>query len=196
MIFLQPYKKYAVFSGRAGRLEFWSFYILFCIAVPLILAFVDTLLGFDETFGGIDETADKPGFLTSLFCVIVPCFSSFSLSALFAIVLIIPLIAVFMRRLHDINMSGWWYWLPYLFAVASVVVNAIAPDFSGNFGVSILDDKIFLDWFWVVSKILNLLLLVIMLKNGDAGENRFGPDPKEEAKKYEKEYSNEEGATS
>ena len=82
---LAPYKKYAVFSGRTSRKEFWLS-ILFYYILFFILIFVDIFLG----------TFNKE--------------SSFGLlSAIFAIGSIIPWVSITVRRLHDINKSGWWY---------------------------------------------------------------------------------------
>ena len=44
MIIFEPYKKYAVFSGRARRLEFWLFN-LFCVIVCGILLTIDAIVG-------------------------------------------------------------------------------------------------------------------------------------------------------
>ena len=77
-------KKYAVFSGRARRSEYWLFFLFYLIVI-FVTGFIDGILGtFDERSGyGI-------------------------LSGLSTAVLIIPLIAVLVRRLHDLDKSGWW----------------------------------------------------------------------------------------
>ncbi|MDB9865789.1 DUF805 domain-containing protein [Candidatus Thioglobus sp.] len=38
MIFLQPYKKYAVFSGRASRKEFWFFHLFYIIGFIVLMS--------------------------------------------------------------------------------------------------------------------------------------------------------------
>jgi len=85
MIIFEPYKKYAVFSGRARRLEFWLFN-LFCVIVWGVLLAIDAIVGVLD----LDEMV---GLFSSLFIL-------FSL---------IPYIAVTVRRLHDTNRRGWWY---------------------------------------------------------------------------------------
>ena len=74
------FKKYATFSGRATRSEFWYF-VLFYIIVNTIAPIMDIFL-FDTIYG--------------MFFWIV------------YIVTLLPYIAVWVRRLHDINRSGWW----------------------------------------------------------------------------------------
>ena len=77
------FRKYAVFSGRASRSEFW-FFALFEFIGTLIASVIDAMiLGYPfESYG--------PVYIV------------------FEIVLLIPSIAVGARRLHDINKSGWW----------------------------------------------------------------------------------------
>jgi uncharacterized membrane protein YhaH (DUF805 family) len=84
---LAPYKKYAVFSGRTTRKDYWLF-LLYAGMLVFILIFVDVFLGtFDEESGY--------GYL----------------SGIFYLGSIIPGISNGVRRLHDINKSGWWYLL-------------------------------------------------------------------------------------
>ena len=77
-------KNYADFNGRARRKEYWLFY-LFLILGYIVTAVIDLMTGsFDEISGfGI-------------------------LSGLFFLGIIIPSIAVQIRRLHDQDKSGWW----------------------------------------------------------------------------------------
>ena len=77
------FKKYAQFTGRASRSEFW-FFALFGLIGGLITAVIDTmLLGYPfEDYGPIN--------------------------IIFQIAIFIPCLAVGARRLHDINRSGWW----------------------------------------------------------------------------------------
>jgi len=71
-------KKYAVFSGRAQRAEYWYFF-LFNIIIAIALSIVGSLLG------------DEDGILNGLY----------------ALAILIPGLAVTVRRLHDIGKSGW-----------------------------------------------------------------------------------------
>src|SRR5688572_1621716 len=74
-----PLRKYAVFNGRARRSEFWWFALLTGI-LGLLLDAVDSATGSEVgLIGGIYNLA-----------------------------LVIPSLSVTVRRLHDINRSGWW----------------------------------------------------------------------------------------
>ena len=77
------FKKYADFSGRASRSEFWWFE-LFLFIGAIVTVIIDTMmLGYTfEDYGPIN--------------------------IIFSVVTSLPAIAVGARRLHDINRSGWW----------------------------------------------------------------------------------------
>ena len=85
------YKKYAVFRGRARRKEFWLFMLFFLLGmyIPPVL------------FGGSMFAPDPSGV------VLV----GLGLWVLFMLFNIIPAISVSVRRLHDIDKPGWWYWI-------------------------------------------------------------------------------------
>lgn len=76
-------KKYAVFSGRARRKEYWMF-VLINIVVSVGLAIADNVLG----------TVSQAGVGM--------------LGALYSLGVLIPSLAVGVRRLHDTDRSGWW----------------------------------------------------------------------------------------
>lgn len=80
--YLEVLKKYAVFSGRARRKEYWYFF-LFSIIASMLLAIVDEILGTESV-----------------------------LMTLYNLAVLIPSMAAGVRRLHDIDRSGWWLLLP------------------------------------------------------------------------------------
>jgi uncharacterized membrane protein YhaH (DUF805 family) len=82
---LAAYSNYFKFRGRARRSEYWWFNI-FWFVVPLIVLFVVLLLGLRNSLG----TAIS-GFLVAFYLLSV-----------------IPALAVSVRRLHDVDRSGWW----------------------------------------------------------------------------------------
>lgn len=83
--FILAFKNWNKFNGRANQAEYWYF-TLFYFIISIILSVVDfSLLGYDP----MDAT------------------SMGVLSGLFNIVCIIPSLSVTVRRLHDVNKSGW-----------------------------------------------------------------------------------------
>ena len=80
------FQRYFDFSGRSTRAEYW-WWFLFGFIASTILTIVDNIAG----------------------TTITP--TTGIISTLFSLVIIIPYIAVTVRRLHDINRSGWWVFL-------------------------------------------------------------------------------------
>ena len=77
------FNKFAVFSGRASRSEFW-FFVLFGILGGIIASIIDVMiLGYPFEENG-------------------------PINLIFSVALIVPSLSVAARRLHDINKSGWW----------------------------------------------------------------------------------------
>lgn len=81
-------KRYAQFSGRASRREFWGFTLFATGAVVAILFVAWIMFEINEGLVGI---------------------VLFYLDWIFAIALVIPHLSVGVRRLHDIGKSGWLY---------------------------------------------------------------------------------------
>jgi uncharacterized membrane protein YhaH (DUF805 family) len=96
--FLLALKKYATFTGRSRRREYW-FFILFYIIFAVALGFVDGLVGTVDVASGLGV------------------FSSIFLLATF-----IPSISVAVRRLHDTDRSGWWLLIGLVPLVGSIVI--------------------------------------------------------------------------
>jgi len=88
--YFKAVRKYAVFAGRAQRKEFWTFFLT-NLLIALSLGGIDILLGTwnpDDRFGLV--------------------------SFIFEVVILIPTIAVSIRRLHDTNRSGWQYLILFI----------------------------------------------------------------------------------
>lgn len=139
---LLPFKRYAEFSGRSRRIEFWMFALLnmvvYAVLFGLVIATSPTLATL-EAMDPADPFAIYSVFLggTGLLFLI------------WWLIVLIPSIAVGVRRLHDRNMSGWWY---LLFIVLSFVP--------------------------IIGIVAAIAFLVMMLLDGTPGPNRYGPDPK------------------
>lgn len=98
---LLPLKRYADFSGRSRRKEYWMFVLGVFIAV-LLLSIVEGIVGLSGMVGGVY------GPLTSLLLLGI----------------IVPSIAVQVRRFHDQDKSGWFVLLaliPFLGGLAVLV---------------------------------------------------------------------------
>ena len=97
MVFTQSiasgFSNYINFSGRSGRSEYW-YWILFNIVAYLGISVAGLVLTFliSEVLG----------------------FVSFVLYVGFAIAAFIPSFAVMVRRLHDLDRSGWWWLVNFI----------------------------------------------------------------------------------
>jgi uncharacterized membrane protein YhaH (DUF805 family) len=90
--YLDALKKYAEFSGRARRKEYWMFALFNAIILVAIVVFTLVIASMDESLSMIG------GLL-----IIV-----YSLATL------LPGLAVAVRRLHDTGRSGWWFLIAFV----------------------------------------------------------------------------------
>jgi len=95
--FLEPLRKYSQFSGRARRKEYWWFG-LFTAGVSFVLAFFEGMIGL---------AADTQVSI---------------LAGIFSLAVLVPSIAVTVRRLHDTNRSGWWTLLAMVPLIGVIVL--------------------------------------------------------------------------
>lgn len=125
--YISVLKQYAVFSGRARRTEYWMF-VLCNVIVMQLLGMVDKLIGGDKEF----------------------------ISGIYSLAVLLPSLAVAVRRLHDTDRSGWW-----LLLVLVPIIGILVPTIGT-----------------LVPIIGTLVLIYFMVCNGQQGPNRFGDDPK------------------
>ncbi len=96
--FVFALKKYADFSGRARRSEYWYF-VLFYILIYIGLTIIDVVTGaFSDSLG--------LGLLTGIF----------------SLAMLIPSISVTVRRLHDTDRSGWWLLIGLIPLIGAIVL--------------------------------------------------------------------------
>ncbi|HWQ71876.1 MAG TPA: DUF805 domain-containing protein [Desulfitobacteriaceae bacterium] len=108
-------RKYVVFEGRARRKEYWMF-VLFNLIFMTAAYLLDSILSGNMGYGLI--------------------YTIYSLAVL------LPGLAVSVRRLHDIGKSGWFILISLIPIIGCI---------------------------W---------LLILMCQDGNAGDNKYGPDPK------------------
>ena len=116
-----PLKRYADFTGRSRRREFWMFTLLSVIVYAIGFALIFSSLpwseiGQDASPGG-NNTPPGPLF-----------FVGFVFLAIWVLGTLIPNIALVVRRFHDQDMSGWFYLLtmiPYVGGIVLIVFMCI-----------------------------------------------------------------------
>jgi len=139
-----PLRRYAEFTGRSRRKEFWMFALLNIIAT-IVITFL--LLAFGLPFAAMGDTSQMASVVSGGAITAVML-----LAGLWALAVFIPSIAVAVRRLHDRDLSGWWY--------LGVVIASFVP---------------------LIGFLASIAFLVVTLLPGTPGPNRFGPDPKDPA---------------
>ncbi len=130
------FSRYVDFQGRSRRSEYWwvALFHLIVFGVGGVLA---------VTLGGMNFETGEMG---PLGYVIV------GLLGLYALGIIVPSIALFVRRLHDINQTGWIY--------LGLVVLGFVP---------------------LINLLASIAQIVIACIPGTVGANKYGPDPKNPA---------------
>jgi uncharacterized membrane protein YhaH (DUF805 family) len=91
------FSKYATFSGRASRSEFWLFQLFTFLGSIATLIIDVMILGFS-----LDDASSPTNLI-------------------FLLIVMIPSVAVGCRRLHDLNKSGWWQLL-YLTIIGIILL--------------------------------------------------------------------------
>ena len=162
-------RKYADFNGRATRAEYW-WWVLATVLASFAIGAVD---GFINAFAG------------------PYAFSPFS--AIFGLAVLLPDLAVTCRRLHDIGKTGWWQLLWFAIAgagwlifVAGLIITLISV-FSGGWDSDFFDRLDFTDFVpaivtFVIAVLVSLAVLiwalVWLVRQGQPGSNKYGPDPR------------------
>src|SRR5437879_1944839 len=87
------FRNYVNFMGRAVRSEYW-YWVLFAILASIVASMIDLMIA--RTYS--------------------------PLSTLVSLALILPGLAVAVRRLHDIDRSGWWLLLGFIPIVGAIIL--------------------------------------------------------------------------
>ncbi|AVY67625.1 DUF805 domain-containing protein [Xanthomonas translucens] len=102
---LMPLKRYADFSGRSRRKEYWMFTLLNIIVITVLMV----LVGIGGGFGGQNGTSALSMAVFVLVC-------------LYSLAMLVPSFAVQVRRFHDQGKSGWYVLLGLIPWLGGVVV--------------------------------------------------------------------------
>jgi len=113
------FKNYANFEGRARRSEFWGFFlfdVIIGITLPFILTYIVYAISGQDTFKSVSVLSVLRG--------------------LYLLVTCLPSLAVHIRRLHDINKSGWWLlfaiFIPIIGQIMGLVWFCTDGEYNGN----------------------------------------------------------------
>jgi uncharacterized membrane protein YhaH (DUF805 family) len=124
------WKKYATFSGRASRSEFWWWFLVYALVGFVLNLINQALAGPQPVPPTSQEQLD--GYMASVFAWAAQASVA---SSVWALINFVGLIALSARRLHDTNRSGWWYLIaliPVVGAIVLIVFWASAPSPEGQ----------------------------------------------------------------
>jgi uncharacterized membrane protein YhaH (DUF805 family) len=146
----RPLQKYADFSGRAPRAEYWWFFLATIIAY-ILATIIDSILGLNHMVMGVYGPV----------------------ALLLWLAVLVPSLAVGVRRLHDTDRSGWWLLAPIVPYVLGFVLGGGAMMAGGGnmsgFGIAAV--------FLLIGFVAAIVLLVFYCLPGTPGDNRYGPNP-------------------
>lgn len=137
-----PLQRYFTFSGRSPRAEYWWFW-LFQFFLSVLTMLIDLLLG----LGG-PEAPISTNLILALGCFI-------------------PSLAVTVRRLHDINRSGWtvvtYAFLSFVAAIGGLFLGGL-----NGFGIMLM---------LIAIALVSINFIIMLATDGNPGENRYGANP-------------------
>lgn len=168
---IQPLKKYADFKGRARRSEYWLFFGLQVI--------ISVVLNLFQAAGGVTA-----GIAAGLGMVV-------------SLGLLLPSLAVGVRRFHDTGRTGWWILLyPAVYFVSLIIFFIVHPGLAAQMAeldraaMEAGDPEALMAFFtamgtplilWVVlpTWFASLVTFVFHVQDGQPQANKFGDDPKQ-----------------
>ena len=164
-LMFQPLKRYVDFNGRSRRTEFWLWF-LFQMIASLVFSILKSAIG---------NTAELLNFL-------------------FSLAILLPTLAVGVRRFHDINRTGWWIVFPLAVLIVALIVffsvsggafinnlksfSDIGPNPTPDQAMAIMTALTPMWWVFLAWFAASLVTFVFNVMDGTPGPNRFGPDPK------------------
>lgn len=121
------FKKYATFSGRASRAEYWWW--------ALVSAIVGIVLNIITSVGMVSSTSSYSGYTYSTPTPGPLSIIGYILLVIWGLAIIVPSLALTVRRLHDANMSGWMILLaliPFVGGIVLLVFTLLGPKPEGQ----------------------------------------------------------------
>ena len=104
------FRKYATFSGRARRKEYWCFVLINNLVCSIIMG-IAAVCAANLSRAGHCGQRDMEAFLA---IGIIVC-------AVYGLVMMLPTLSVTVRRLHDTGRSGWFMWLTVIPVIGPIM---------------------------------------------------------------------------
>lgn len=169
------FRKFAVFSGRASRSEYWWF-ALFCFLASLL---VSTLI--QSIWGSSIVRTETGGHITN------PGERAWDILGL---ILFIPGLAVGWRRFHDVGRPGWNILFPVIPFLAIMVGAIVVAGRLSGFDTASEPAKVILEMhgrvgglmgfllaLWLTTIVTGIWVLYWLVQPSQPGDNKYGPSP-------------------
>lgn len=121
------FKKYATFTGRASRAEYWWWALVGgVVGIVLNIIISAGMVSTRSTYGSYSYATPTPGPVSVI---------GYILLALWVLAFIVPSLALTVRRLHDVNMSGWMILLgliPFVGGLILLILTVLPPKPEGQ----------------------------------------------------------------
>lgn len=174
---IKCFKQYADFRRRARRREYWWFTLInFIVMFVLMMCFMTPVMTSMLSDPEFMEAAASADFDAQAYAADIESHiynqlthsTAFYIYIVYMLIVLIPSLSVTVRRLHDTGRSGWWCLLPI---GASVLQNALKV--AGlSAAVSLLAS--------LAALAVSIVFIVWMFMDSQLGENKWGPNPKEQ----------------
>ena len=168
---LMPLRRYADFSGRSRRMEFWMWqlgkFLFFGVLFILALAMVGPAL--------------MSGDVNNLGSAVIGIMFLYLIYIVVGLAILVPDIAVAVRRLHDTERSGWWILAPLAPYIPMLALGGFAGatfDPKNPTGGAMAGVGMLVMVCGLAVMVLAIVLLVFYFLEGTPGPNKYGPDPK------------------
>lgn len=152
--YFDAFRRYFDFKGRTSRKAYWMFVL------------------FNYVITGVLNIFSEQSFFTAL------------IGGVYGLVIVIPLIASEVRRLHDVGKSGWWVAGKFIlnlitFAYLIFILINFIPMFKKSFNLEnhfLINFPLFLIFF-IANAVVTIYVFILKIKKGDAGKNKYGSSP-------------------
>lgn len=112
------FRNYATWKGRAGRAEYWWWYLFaFLVQVPFLIWYIIAIASASVSIYGGAGVNDNVamGLIAGVFVPVI-------IMVVVSLALLLPSLAVAIRRLHDQDKAGGWYWLCLIPSAGGIIL--------------------------------------------------------------------------
>ena len=175
--FIKCFKQYADFKGRARRREFWWFTLINFIIMVVFMIFMmvpvmkemlnnPELLESMAGSSSFDTAAYSDEYTKMVYSIMMKS-TAFYIYCIYSLAVLLPSLAVSVRRLHDTGRNGWWCLMP----IGASLLQSVLQLTGMSAGVTIIVSLA------VIA--VSIVFIVWMFLDSQPGENQWGPNPKE-----------------